>query len=194
MTLLAFSRSGSLNISPRAVGMICHETPYLSLSQPHWCFSPPSESLSHSSSTSFCVSQFTNEMAGEKVNCGPPTLKFVTRFNGPRTLNRDRRPSCTDRRRLAHQLMPQRYWRMSEGRCWTQQRRPDHPGCQLPPSGNSVIKSHTGGSGSANSDFISAHVGSGVLAQPIPHLIVGIVGRRSVTYGPAGLDIGDCAI
>jgi hypothetical protein len=39
--------------------MICHETPNLSVSQPQGPFSPPSESFSHSSSTSSCVSQST---------------------------------------------------------------------------------------------------------------------------------------
>src|SRR6266478_2925438 len=73
MTLFGFSASLSCNSLPKAEGMICHDRPYLSLSQPHLCFSPPSESFSHSSSTSRCVSQYTkNDMAGEKVNCGPP--------------------------------------------------------------------------------------------------------------------------
>src|SRR4030095_8029328 len=73
MTLFDFSASLSCNILPRAEGMICHDTPYLSLSQPHLCLSPPSESFSHKSSTSACVSQLTkNEIAGEKVNIGPP--------------------------------------------------------------------------------------------------------------------------
>src|SRR5882762_11517770 len=53
--------------------MICHDRPYLSLSQPHLSFFPPADSFSHSSSTSCCVSQFTkNDTAGEKVKCGPP--------------------------------------------------------------------------------------------------------------------------
>src|ERR1700731_808850 len=73
MTLFAFPASLSCNSLPKTEGMICHDTPYLSFSQPHRCFAPPSESFSHSSSTSCCVSQFTkNDMAGEKVNCGPP--------------------------------------------------------------------------------------------------------------------------
>src|SRR5258708_9700104 len=73
MTLADFSASLSLSISPKAVGMICHDSPYLSLSQPHLCFSPPAESLSHKSSTSSCVLQFTkNDMAGENLKCGPP--------------------------------------------------------------------------------------------------------------------------
>src|SRR6202521_6202292 len=73
MTRFAFSASLSCNILPRTEGTICHDRPYLSFSQPHRWFSPPSESFSHSSSTSCCVSQFTkNDIAGEKVNCGPP--------------------------------------------------------------------------------------------------------------------------
>src|SRR5207245_5390758 len=70
-----FALAGSLSPSslPKTVGTICHDTPYLSWSQPHWSFRPPAESLSHSSSTSFCVSQFTNkEIAGVNLNCGPP--------------------------------------------------------------------------------------------------------------------------
>src|SRR5258708_22997967 len=57
---------GSLspNSLPSAEGMICHDKPNLSLSQPHLSFFPPSESLSQSSSTSACVSQFTkNDIA-----------------------------------------------------------------------------------------------------------------------------------
>src|SRR6266852_4192322 len=73
MTLLDFSASLSFNIVPKAEGIICHDRPYLSFSQPHLSFFPPSESFSHRSSTSSCVSQFTkNDIAGEKVNCGPP--------------------------------------------------------------------------------------------------------------------------
>src|SRR5437899_1874418 len=65
MTRLAFSGSLSPSIRPRAVGMICHDRPYLSCSQPHWSSLPPADSFFHSSSTSCCVSQFTNnEMAG----------------------------------------------------------------------------------------------------------------------------------
>lgn len=53
--------------------MICHETPNLSLSQPQGCFSPPSESLSQSSSTSSWVSQSTkSEMPWAKLKEGPP--------------------------------------------------------------------------------------------------------------------------
>src|SRR5713101_6974398 len=73
MTLSDFSASLSCNISGKTVGTICHDKPYLSLSQPHCSFSPPSESFSQNASTSSCVSQFTtNDIAGEKVNCGPP--------------------------------------------------------------------------------------------------------------------------
>src|SRR5207249_1340091 len=73
MTLSDFSASLSCNISPNTVGTICHDKPYLSLSQPHGPFSPPLESFSHSSSTSSCVLQFTkNDMASENLNSGPP--------------------------------------------------------------------------------------------------------------------------
>src|SRR5665811_497955 len=73
MTLLDFSASASCNISPKTVGTICQDRPYLSLSQPHCCVSPPSESFSHSSSTSCCVSQVTkSDMASVNVNRGPP--------------------------------------------------------------------------------------------------------------------------
>src|SRR5258707_10817692 len=59
--------------SPKAEGTICQESPYLSFSQPHLSFDPPSDSLSQSSSTSCCVSQFTkSEIAGVKLNIGPP--------------------------------------------------------------------------------------------------------------------------
>src|SRR6185437_7234992 len=72
-TRVDFAGSLSCNILPRIEGMICQDRPYLSLSQPHLPFSPPSESFSHSSSTSSCVSQLTkSEMAGVKVKCGPP--------------------------------------------------------------------------------------------------------------------------
>src|ERR1700680_813763 len=73
MTRPDFSGSGSLISLPKAVGITCQDTPNLSSSQPHLFFFPPSQSFSHISSTSSCVSQFTkNEIAGEKVNCGPP--------------------------------------------------------------------------------------------------------------------------
>src|SRR5882762_11723902 len=73
ITFFDFTGSESFNSLPKAVGTICQDTPYWSLSQPHLCFSPPSEGFSHNSSTSCCVSQCTkNDMAGEKVNCGPP--------------------------------------------------------------------------------------------------------------------------
>src|ERR1700736_151101 len=73
MALFDFSGSLSPNSLPRAEGMICQDRPYLSLSQPHLSFLPPSESFSHSLSTSCCVSQFTkNDIAGVNLNCGPP--------------------------------------------------------------------------------------------------------------------------
>src|SRR6266567_4657554 len=73
MTLFDFCPSLSFSSLPKTEGMICHDRPNLSFSQPHRSFLPPSESFSHSSSTSCWVSQFTkNDMAGVKVNCGPP--------------------------------------------------------------------------------------------------------------------------
>src|SRR5262245_16105039 len=68
-------RTGSLSFSMvmRTLGMICHDTPYLSVSQPHCCVCPPSASFDHKESTSCCVSQFTkNEIAGVNLYCGPP--------------------------------------------------------------------------------------------------------------------------
>src|SRR5271155_5129876 len=68
-----FSASLLCKSSPRIEGKICQDRPNLSVSQPHRFVCPPAESFSHSSSTSSCVSQLTNnEMAGEKVNWGPP--------------------------------------------------------------------------------------------------------------------------
>ena len=52
MTRCAFSVSGSLRSLGSAVGVICHDTPYLSLSQPHGPSSPPSARLSQYESTS----------------------------------------------------------------------------------------------------------------------------------------------
>src|SRR5438270_5855276 len=73
MTLFDFSASLSCNILPSTEGIICHERPYLSLSQPHLFFLPPAESFSQNSSTSCWVSHVTkNDMAGVKLNCGPP--------------------------------------------------------------------------------------------------------------------------
>src|SRR6266849_1659982 len=73
ITLFAFSASLSCISLPRTVGTICHDRPYLSLSQPHLPPLPPCESFSHSSSTSCCVSQFTKkDMASENLKCGPP--------------------------------------------------------------------------------------------------------------------------
>jgi len=42
MTRAAFALSGSANISPRTTGLICQESPNLSLSQPHRPVDPPS--------------------------------------------------------------------------------------------------------------------------------------------------------
>src|SRR5438128_6210259 len=49
MTRCDLSGSGSLSSSVKAVGMICQDRPYRSLSQPHGPSSPPSESDAHSS-------------------------------------------------------------------------------------------------------------------------------------------------
>src|SRR4029077_6821719 len=46
MTLSAFSGRSSCIICARAAGTICQKTPNLSVSQPHCCVPPPSESLS----------------------------------------------------------------------------------------------------------------------------------------------------
>src|SRR5260370_1235978 len=73
MTRLDFSRSLSCSISTRTVGTTCHDTPNLSLSQPHCTWWPPAESFSQKWSTSFCVSQFTTkEIASVNLKIGPP--------------------------------------------------------------------------------------------------------------------------
>ena len=65
--------SGSPSSSDSAVGMICQDRPYRSLSQPHGPSSPPSESADQKASTSSCVSQLTrNETASVKLWSGPP--------------------------------------------------------------------------------------------------------------------------
>ena len=72
MARCALSGSGSLSSSVRRVGMICHDRPYRSFSQPHGPSSPPFVSAAQSSSTSSCVSQFTtNEIASVNVWCWP---------------------------------------------------------------------------------------------------------------------------
>src|SRR6266404_4021691 len=59
--------------SPNTVGTICHDRPYLSLSQPHCTSFPPAESVFQNRSTSACVLQLTtNEMASVNLKCGPP--------------------------------------------------------------------------------------------------------------------------
>ena len=66
------SGSGSPSSSPSAVGMICQDRPYRSLSHPHGPSSPPSESADQSASTSSCVSQLTrNDTASVNEWCGP---------------------------------------------------------------------------------------------------------------------------
>src|SRR5438445_2328041 len=71
ITLPAFLGSLSASISPRTVGVICHERPYLSLSQLHALSSPPSVSFFQSMSTSACVLQSTaNDTASVNLNLG----------------------------------------------------------------------------------------------------------------------------
>jgi len=73
MTRFAFSGSLSCSISMSTVGTTCHDTPNLSVSQPHWISRPPAESFSQKWSTSSCVSQFTTkEIAPLNWKCGPP--------------------------------------------------------------------------------------------------------------------------
>src|SRR5207247_3459572 len=69
------SESGPVINASNSLGTICQESPYLSCSQPHGPCSPPSPSLSHSSSISSCDSQFTrNDTASSNVNSGPPLI------------------------------------------------------------------------------------------------------------------------
>src|SRR5437870_9121545 len=73
MALAAPCGSFPCSTSGSAVGTICHDKPYLSLSQPHWLFCPPADSFSQYSSTSACVSQLTtNETASVNLKWGPP--------------------------------------------------------------------------------------------------------------------------
>src|SRR5258708_22267056 len=85
MPRLDFWASLSCISLPKMVGTICHDTPYLSCSQPHCCVAPPSESFAQNVSTSSWVSQFTtNDTAGEKLNFGPP---FSARNSCPSSWN-----------------------------------------------------------------------------------------------------------
>src|SRR5213078_435058 len=73
MTRCDRTGSGSLTYFSRIVGVICHDNPYLSLSQPQTFVAPPAESFSQYSSTSACVSQLTtNETDSLNLNSGPP--------------------------------------------------------------------------------------------------------------------------
>src|SRR5229473_1754010 len=73
MTRCDFAESLLLISSPNTVGTICHDTPNLSLSQPHCTSLPPAESFFQYLSTSACVLQFTtNETASLSLKCGPP--------------------------------------------------------------------------------------------------------------------------
>ena len=62
-------------------GTICHERPYLSLSQPHCPGSPPSlVSFSQKWSISSCPTAETNsEIASVKENTGPPLRAWNSR-------------------------------------------------------------------------------------------------------------------
>ena len=100
MTLSALARSLSCNILTRAVGTICHDTPYLSFSQPHCCAysSPPADSSSQYQSTSACVSQGTwKEIASLTLKTGPPgrnprdTVAGVIEDNGRLDIERNAR-------------------------------------------------------------------------------------------------------
>jgi len=62
ITLSDLLVSLSCNISPKTVGTICHDTLYLSFNYPHCTSSPPSVSLSHRSSISCWISQFTTTL------------------------------------------------------------------------------------------------------------------------------------
>lgn len=56
-----------------SAGTTCQNTPYLSVSRPQTVFCPPSESLSHGVSISFCVSTVHDERnGGREGDCGPP--------------------------------------------------------------------------------------------------------------------------
>jgi len=60
ITFFDFIGFGSLSILPKAVGMICYETPKLSLSQPHCWTSPPANSFSPQA-VHFCLCFAANE-------------------------------------------------------------------------------------------------------------------------------------
>jgi hypothetical protein len=73
ITRCDFAGSLSPISSINAVGTTCHETPNLSLSQPHWTSWPPADSFVQKWSTSSCVSQFTtSDIASVNLKSGPP--------------------------------------------------------------------------------------------------------------------------
>src|SRR2546422_2169097 len=75
MTFAELPDFESLIISAKTEGTICHDTPNLSLSQPHGCCSPPSDRRSHNQSISSCVSQLTKrEVPCANVKYGPPSM------------------------------------------------------------------------------------------------------------------------
>lgn len=73
MTCWDLTESGSLSRPVRSFGMICHDSPNLSFSQPHAPSSPPSLSFAQSSSTFSCEAQSTmSETASLNLKSGPP--------------------------------------------------------------------------------------------------------------------------
>src|SRR5438046_9393006 len=73
ITLSVLRGSFSSSTCMRKAGTICHDNPYLSLSQPQTLVAPPSASLLQYLSTSACVSQLTtNETASVNLKLGPP--------------------------------------------------------------------------------------------------------------------------
>src|SRR5262252_3097118 len=84
VTRFAFPGSGPPSKLSALVGIICQDTPYLSLSQPHCDSSPSSHSLPQNQSNSSCVLQSTrNEIASVNLTCAP---SFIARNSCPRSL------------------------------------------------------------------------------------------------------------
>src|SRR5947209_20403141 len=87
MTFAELPDFGSLIISPRTEGTICHDTPNLSLSQPHGCCSPPSDRRSHNRSISSCVSQLTKR----EVPCANVKVRAAVHGHESRSVEFERR-------------------------------------------------------------------------------------------------------
>jgi hypothetical protein len=69
ITLCALAALLSPISLPNALGMICYDSPYLSFSHPQRSFFlSPAHNLSHSSSTSSCVSQFADSTSQASVS------------------------------------------------------------------------------------------------------------------------------